>query len=78
MKELIKEHADARRQLDLLEGVKSLLTCGCSDDSTAGIASTKTKIIKLCEKEQQRQLRRLDRANDRISAMIAKLEGGAA
>ena len=77
MKELINEHADARRQLDLLECVKGLLTCGCSDDSTAGIASTKTKIIKLCEKEQQRQLRRLDRANIRIKVLIEKAGGAA-
>jgi hypothetical protein len=70
MKEIIKEHADARRQLDLLEGVKGLLTCGCSDDSTAGISATKAQIIKLCDREQQRQLRRLDRANDRIDALL--------
>lgn len=78
MKDIIEEFADARRQLDLLESVVALLESGCADNSTAGIAATKTKIIKLCKREQQRQLRRQDRASDRIKALLAKLEGGAA
>jgi len=68
MNDTIREYARARRQLDLLEGVKALLTSGCADDSTAGIANTKAHIIRLCEREQQRQLRRLDRAKARIDA----------
>lgn len=68
MNDQIKEYAEAWRQLDLLEGVKALLTSGCADDSTAGIANTKSRIIGLCEREQQRQLRRLERAKARIDA----------
>lgn len=77
MKDMMNITCTAHRQLDLLECVKALLTSGCADDSTAGISNTKSHIIRLCEREQQRQLRRLDRANIRIKVLIEKAGGAA-
>lgn len=78
MKDLMEIACDARRQIDLLEGVMALLESGCADDSTAGISRTKSRLIELCKREQHRQLHRMDLVHVRIKALLEKSKGIAA
>jgi hypothetical protein len=64
-KKLAQEASEAMSTLYVLSAVQELLEGGTIHGGKEGAEATKTKIIALCKKEQQRQLRRYDIAMQR-------------
>lgn len=61
----------AKSHLNIFAAIAAILECG----TIYGDNSAKSKIIKICHAEQQRQLKLMDKAVDAVNKRAAQLDG---